>query len=311
MSGTATTSDESDGSSSAVGSETAEPDDTSTNTSTGAGESSSTSGSDATTGDPGTSTTSGTTDESTGDPGTSTGPGPVTLCGDGKVDPGEACDNGQETVLCDGDCTPVACGDAHVNKAAGEECDDGNVDETDGCRSNCKLPKCGDAILDDGEACDDGNAADADGCDNDCTKSVWEHAGVAYEVPADSLKGWVVCWDSQVNGPAVTFAFYSLCKQPHLLTACGLKADLATFAMVGHAPRSSVLSAVATDANGVTWKYTDNGGTGSFSFFDTDEGPGGPRVLWQFFQNAIEAATLCSAEPKIDPKWRQVIMQHP
>ncbi|MBI2378770.1 MAG: DUF4215 domain-containing protein [Deltaproteobacteria bacterium] len=50
----------------------------------------------------------------------------------------------------------------------GEECDDGNVDEGDGCGSTCLLEQCGNAHLDPGEACDDGNAQSGDGCDATC-----------------------------------------------------------------------------------------------------------------------------------------------
>ncbi|MBW2980243.1 DUF4215 domain-containing protein, partial [Candidatus Woesearchaeota archaeon] len=45
------------------------------------------------------------------------------------------------------------------------ECDDGNAVNGDGCRSDCSLEQCGDAILDAGEQCDDGNAMTGDGCD--------------------------------------------------------------------------------------------------------------------------------------------------
>ncbi|MBI4953686.1 MAG: DUF4215 domain-containing protein [Myxococcales bacterium] len=36
------------------------------------------------------------------------------------------------------------------------------------CRTDCTIPRCGDAILDGGEVCDDGNAAPGDGCAADC-----------------------------------------------------------------------------------------------------------------------------------------------
>ena len=39
-------------------------------------------------------------------------------------------------------------------KEEGEECDDGNEDNFDGCRTDCTLPYCGDNILDDGEQCE-------------------------------------------------------------------------------------------------------------------------------------------------------------
>jgi cysteine-rich repeat protein len=45
-----------------------------------------------------------------------------------------------------------------------EECDDGNLDDTDACLSDCALPACGDGIVQNEEECDDGNASDADEC---------------------------------------------------------------------------------------------------------------------------------------------------
>ena len=58
-------------------------------------------------------------------------------CGNGRIDPSEDCDDAGETATCDEDCTAAVCGDGHVNPAAGEECDDGNVDNEDGCASDC------------------------------------------------------------------------------------------------------------------------------------------------------------------------------
>src|SRR5687767_8186075 len=60
------------------------------------------------------------------------------------------------------------CPDGELNP--GEECDDGNLDDTDDCRSDCTLsPQCGDGELNPGEECDDGNLDDFDGCRPDCT----------------------------------------------------------------------------------------------------------------------------------------------
>ncbi len=62
---------------------------------------------------------------------------------------------------------PAQCGDGTLDP--GEECDDGNNAAGDGCRGNCTLEICGDGILDPQEQCDDGNDDDSDGCTNDCT----------------------------------------------------------------------------------------------------------------------------------------------
>ena len=74
-----------------------------------------------------------------------------------------------ETAECNLDCTFRACGDGKVNGTAGEQCDDGNLTDGDGCDSNCKPTACGNGIQTAGEACDDGNVADGDGCDSNCT----------------------------------------------------------------------------------------------------------------------------------------------
>lgn len=54
-------------------------------------------------------------------------------------------------------------------KDPGEQCDDGNATDTDGCTIACKLPRCGDGAKQRDEQCDDGNAIDDDGCTNKCT----------------------------------------------------------------------------------------------------------------------------------------------
>jgi cysteine-rich repeat protein len=57
-----------------------------------------------------------------------------------------------------------ACGNGVLDP--GEECDDGNVDPNDGCTSSCTL--CGNGIVTPPEQCDDGNNAGGDGCTADC-----------------------------------------------------------------------------------------------------------------------------------------------
>ena len=69
---------------------------------------------------------------------------------------------------------PGECGDGVHN--LGEECDDGNFDNTDACTEYCKDPACGDGYVQAGETCDDGNQVDGDGCNVDCFGSgdaVW------------------------------------------------------------------------------------------------------------------------------------------
>jgi cysteine-rich repeat protein len=78
-------------------------------------------------------------------------------CGDGHVDQGEECDDGNtvNTDACTNACKKAACGDG-ITETGVEECDDGNAVNTDACTNTCKLPKCGDGIVQSGEQCDDG-----------------------------------------------------------------------------------------------------------------------------------------------------------
>ncbi len=80
--------------------------------------------------------------------------GSFTLCGDGVVGPGEACDDAGYSPTCDPDCTAVACPDGTLNRAAGEICDDGAASPT--CTDQCTPSFCGDGIVNPaaGEVCD-------------------------------------------------------------------------------------------------------------------------------------------------------------
>jgi cysteine-rich repeat protein len=117
------------------------------------------------------------------------GPG---KCGNGVVDVGEACDDGNATNGdgCENDCTvtPTVCGDGTVSGA--EECDDGNTVGGDGCSPTCFnepatcgvppntcdagedcmncpsdcgmcVPVCGNGIIESGEDCEGGNLGGA------------------------------------------------------------------------------------------------------------------------------------------------------
>ncbi|MFT3698509.1 MAG: hypothetical protein QM831_35520 [Kofleriaceae bacterium] len=79
---------------------------------------------------------------------------------------GAACDGG---ICHDGVCLPSACGNGYVDP--GEQCDDGNQISNDGCSADCTSNEtCGNGVRDGvkNEECDDGNLLDADGCDSKC-----------------------------------------------------------------------------------------------------------------------------------------------
>ena len=66
-------------------------------------------------------------------------------CGDGVVDPGEGCDDGNRSNhdQCTNACQRAACGDGWVRSGV-ETCDDGNRTSDDGCDSACQLEEQGD-----------------------------------------------------------------------------------------------------------------------------------------------------------------------
>src|SRR3989449_6632399 len=67
---------------------------------------------------------------------------------------------------CDGctGCRVDFCGDGRRCLIEGEQCDDANRVNGDGCDASCQFEQCGNGILDPGEECDDGNATPCDGC---------------------------------------------------------------------------------------------------------------------------------------------------
>lgn len=123
---------------------------------------------DLPTGDPTTDTDTDTdtdteTDTDTDDP-------PV--CGDGSVDGGEDCDDGNRSNqdACLNSCQDARCGDGFRNPAV-EACDDGNQKSGDGCEPDCTLGECGDGVQQPGEDCDDGNQSNGDDCLATCVSA--------------------------------------------------------------------------------------------------------------------------------------------
>lgn len=87
------------------------------------------------------------------------------------LDPGEDCDDGNyfNGDGCDTSChyEPFICGNGVLDP--GEECDDGNLMANDGCDACALEPAvCGNGLLDLEEECDDGNLTQGDGCDASC-----------------------------------------------------------------------------------------------------------------------------------------------
>lgn len=96
---------------------------------------------------------------------------PPPRCGDGKVDPGEACDDGNQIEMdgCTSRCAVPTCGDGVVQPP--EQCDDGNPVDTDGCLKTCVRATCGDGFVRAGvEECDPGVPGGDPGCKDGCTR---------------------------------------------------------------------------------------------------------------------------------------------
>lgn len=92
-------------------------------------------------------------------------------CGDGTCEAGdgETCGNCPGDCKCPTDCPcPTLCGNNNIDYSEGEECDDGDTENNDGCSSTCQIEECGDNIKQTNEECDDGNLIDGDHCSSEC-----------------------------------------------------------------------------------------------------------------------------------------------
>ena len=125
------------------------------------------------------------------------------VCGDGIYAPTcEGCDDGaanSDTLpdACRTNCRKAGCGDGVVD--SGETCDDGNTASCDGCSASCQLepgPLCGDGVVSPGcEQCDDNNNVVGDGCDGCVTERVFGGGSPA----SDCYAEWRV--DNPTNAP--------------------------------------------------------------------------------------------------------------
>ncbi|MCC6811780.1 MAG: DUF4215 domain-containing protein [Deltaproteobacteria bacterium] len=120
---------------------------------------------------------------------------------------GNACSEVATGICLAGRCAGSRCGDGFVDRVvAVEVCDDGdrNSDaQKDACRTTCLPARCGDAVIDSGEECDDGNGVDGDGCTTSCTSN----CGDGVVQPGESCDdGNNVLTDACPDGPLGTCA---------------------------------------------------------------------------------------------------------
>jgi CSLREA domain-containing protein len=103
--------------------------------------------------------------DAAGSPGGAMLDGCVARCGDGIVDSDEECDdgssNGTPEATCDATCRFVPPDDDDSG-------DDSGDDASDDASGDLPDPICGNAVHEKGEECDDGNRKDEDGCTSDC-----------------------------------------------------------------------------------------------------------------------------------------------
>jgi len=92
----------------------------------------------------------------------------VPRCGNGLIDSGEQCDDGNSVNIdaCTNICRISLCNDKIVQ--IWEQCDDGNLVDADACSNTCKSPACGDGVVQTGEECDDANQLSSNACTNAC-----------------------------------------------------------------------------------------------------------------------------------------------
>ncbi len=107
------------------------------------------------------------------------------VCGNGRLEAGEICDDGNNFPGdgCDPTCSSdESCGNGFLDR--GEQCDDGNLISGDGCDRTCANEVgCGNGIVERGEQCDDGNVEDGDGCSRSCQREVF----VATDTDGDGI----------------------------------------------------------------------------------------------------------------------------
>jgi cysteine-rich repeat protein len=121
------------------------------------------------------------------------------------MQPGEECDDGNRNSFdeCPNSCKLPQCGDELVEGK--EQCDDGNQVNDDSCPNTCRLPTCGNNVVEAGEQCDDGNTADDDECSSSCRL---EKCGDGVLQPGEE------CDDGLSNSDTLPNACRLSCRKP-------------------------------------------------------------------------------------------------
>jgi cysteine-rich repeat protein len=275
--------------------------DTSTSTSTSTSSSTS-----MTTDDPSTSTSAETTTSTTTSDTTSGTTSDVGVCGDGVVDAGEECDDGNEIDgdACTNNCTIAACGDGAVQEGA-EGCDDGNEVDGDACTNACELAACGDGIVQEGvEGCDDGNSNEADECTSLCAAPSCED-GIQSGAESDVDCGGPMCSkcavDAKCGGNSDCAEGLCLQASCQIADTCKVIKQAAPASAsgkytidAGTGTKYEVFCDMVTDGGGWTILYATNGGDNIQGITGSTEVLTGDPLMYQPYNRTRALKVLLS-----------------
>lgn len=214
------------------------------------------------------------------------------------------------------------CGNGKLN--TGEECDDRNIVNNDGCSATCQTEECGDGIVQPpGEQCDDGNTVDNDGCSATCQTERFTAVGPQVDVPAASLVGWTTCFTGTYdqNSPTVA-SVLAACNKANLMLACR-PVGAANFTLLAHAPRVDVItdtgmSNTPTNSNGSGWYFNDSWSWGFAKEGDPivrtscDVASPNPtlRLCWHTNVGSMQGGWRCGSSTDLnsDPTWERMVL---
>ncbi|HUQ07251.1 MAG TPA: DUF4215 domain-containing protein [Kofleriaceae bacterium] len=144
--------------------------------------------------------------------------------------------------------TQLTCPNGVPN--AGEECDDGNINDTDACRNNCTLVDgCGDGNIDGTEQCDDDNVTSGDGCSSTCQLELTCGAGETPVIVTD-LTSQAIADDNLFHDYPAAVA-----------TTGGVTKALVFLRTVTHATPTHLDIQLASPGGGVIRNLSDDNGT--------------------------------------------------
>ncbi|MEM7153458.1 MAG: fibrinogen-like YCDxxxxGGGW domain-containing protein [Myxococcota bacterium] len=242
----------------------------------------------------------------------------------GEVDGADTQGSGTAAAVSDGESgnIPVTCGDGVVDP--GEQCDDGNDDDTDACTRQCQPPSCDDGLLSGGET-------DVD-CGGSCPGCPFEGQCVG---PEDCETGF--CRDMACDYPtscrellehdpsALDGVFMIDPDGPGGVDPMGVSCDMSTDGggWIRLSLQNSDGVVVAQDSAGNPWDKCADDGAGYFAWIDegtisADISPGGSldEEVALSYQNpadgtiysTVQVEALRSVVSELSPSTRMVAM---